>query len=794
MLKHQFKITWRNILKNKATGFINLTGLTLGLTAAMLIGIYVFNEWQTDRWIPHADRTYRLIRVSDINNDPYTIGITSPPFAAALETDFPEDVEETVRVLDGNSAVKVGETNFQEDNYYYADANFLTFFDLPLLYGDANTALKESNSIVLTLETARRYFGDEKNAVGQTIRVDDSYDAQVTGVLAELTHPTHLNFDLVESTTSLESANWWTGWWNNMVCTYFRLHPKVVASTFEERLPDFMDKYFGADFERTGTRVDLALQPIQEVYFASETRYDPMRHGNFGAVKIFFFAAILLLIIACANYVNLSTVQAIKRNKEVGVLKVLGSRRWNIVSQMMGESFLFTLFSVLLAIQLTVFCLPYFEQQFGLNLTINLPLWQTIGVLAGLLSLVTVAAGLYPGIFLSSFKPVNVLKGQTVRGDNFSGVIRKSLVVFQFFLSVGLLCSTFLIHQQLDYLGQKNLGFDREHVLMMNINSPDLYNKRTVFREELRKTPGVENVSFISGSPGGFHDATSVEMPALNKNLRMRTAFVDFEFVETFGMEVMAGRNFDVRLASDSNNVVMLNEKAVADLGSTPSDILGKDVVLTMFDNEPRKVVGVVKNYHFSSLRDAIEPLVISTSFGGALVAVKANGENIPAVIAAAKKAWNKHSPAFPFTYQFLDERLDRLYQSEERQGQLFSLFAAMAIFIACLGMFGLSAFAASVRTKEIGIRKVLGASVTSIIGLLSKDFLQLVLLAFVIAIPFAWYFVNDWLNGFAYRINIQWWVFALTGVTAIAIAFLTVSVQSLKAALANPVKSLKNE
>ena len=794
MLYHQFKITWRNILKNKTTGLINLLGLTLGLTAAMLIGIYVFNEWQTDRWIPHADRTYRLLRVSTINGEPYDIGVTSAPFATSLKQDYPDDVEATVRVLDGSSLVKVGETQFQEEQYYYTDPNFLTFFDFPLMHGDAKTALSEARSIVLTLETARRYFGDEKEALGKTLQIDNDYDAVVTGVLAKIDNPTHLNFDLIESNVSLYDASFWTGWWNNMHCTYFRLAPEVSSTTFASRFPAFMDKYFGDDFARTNSRIDLKMEPIRAIYFASETRYDPMRHGNKDAVNIFFFAALLLLIIACANYVNLSTVQAIKRNKEVGVLKVLGSGRKSIIGQMLSESFLFTLVSVLIAIQVTTISLPYFEQAFGLNLAVQLPFRQTIGLLAGLVALITIAAGLYPGVFLSSFKPINALKGTSVSGDNFSGTIRKSLVVFQFVLSVGLLCSTFLIEQQLDFLSQKNLGFDKDHVLLMSMNSPEVFQNRTLFKEQLLRTPGIQSVSYTVGTPGGFHDATTVDIAELNKTIRMRTAFVDFDFVKTFELSVTAGRNFDNRLATDSNNVVLLNERAVAELGMTNEEVLGKEVVLTMFDNAPRKVIGVVKNYHFSSLRDEIEPLVVSTSFRGRQIAIKANGNAIPSVIAAVEKAWNNQSTAYPFTYQFLDERLNRLYQSEARQGQLFSMFAAMAIFIACLGMFGLSAFAASIRTKEIGIRKVLGASIVSIIGLLSKDFLKLVMLAFLIAIPFSWYFVDDWLNGFAYRITIQWWVFALTGITAIGIAFLTVSFQSVKAALVNPVQSLKSE
>ncbi|PHN00963.1 ABC transporter permease [Flavilitoribacter nigricans] len=794
MFNNYLKITFRQILKNKTASLINYAGLSIGLAAAMIIGLFVYNEWQTDKLIPEPDRTYRLLRVSNINNEPYDIGITSAPFAPALEQDFAAEVAETVRLLDGGSLIELGEKRFQEDNYFYADANFLTFFDLPLLYGDPGSALKDLHNVVVSKAIARKYFGDEKLAMGETIRVDNSYDAVITGVLDELPGPMHFQPDLVESTLELAEATWWSGWWNNNLCTYMRLKEGRTAADLAPFLPGFMDKYFGEDFQRNGNRIDLRLQAVRDIYFAKDIRYDPMRHGNRQAVNIFFITALLLIVIACANYINLATAKAVERSKEVSIHKVLGSGRMRIVAQMLSESLMLTSASVLTAALLTKWAMPGFEQLFAVEFAADLPIPMIVGGLLGLTLIVSLLAGLYPGWMLSSFRPAFALRGSTQAGNRNTAGLRKGLIIFQFALSVGLLCSTIFVRQQLNYLQNKELGFDKEHVLLLPINNPDIYNKRENFRQQLLRDPGVQEVAFLSGVPGGDHDATSVQVPELNQNIRMRTAFVDLNVVSTLGLEIVAGRDFNPELSADSTQVVMLNERAVADLGTSQQEIIGKRVVMASFDTIPRTVIGVVRDYHFTSLHDAIEPLIISPSFWARAIAVKAEGSRIPQIISAAETAWNAQAPDFPFEYQFLDERLDRLYQSEAQQGRLFALFAGIAIFIACLGMFGLASFAAATRTKEVGIRKVLGASIASIVSLLSIDFIKLIVIAMVIASPIVWYFMQDWLQNFAYRIDLQWWVFIAAGLGALVVAMISVSYQSIRAAVANPVESLKNE
>lgn len=794
MFQNYLKITLRQFARNKTATLINFSGLTIGLAAAMLIGVYVLNEWQTDRDLPHPDRTFRLLRVSAINNQPYDIGVTSGPFAGALKQDFPADIEETVRVLEGHSLVQTGERRFHEEHYYYADPNFLTFFNFPLLHGDPRTALSQLHGVVLTRETARRYFGDENRAMGQTLRIDNQYDAVVTGVMAELEKPVHFQFDLIESTLDVENAPWWKEWWNNSAWTYLRLAPGASATALQEKFPAFMDKYFGKDFAVFDTRIGLRLQPLRSVYFEADTRYDEVRHGNRQAVEIFFVAALLLILIACANYVNLSTAKAAERGKEVGVYKVLGSGRRQIIGQMLGESLLMSFISVVAAAQLAWLAMPWFGQLFGATLKLSIPVWVAAAALGSIALLVGLAAGWYPGWFLSAFKPAAALRGSTGGDARQSAGLRKALVVFQFVLSVGLLCSTLLIQRQLDFLREKNLGFDKEHVLLLSCNNPDIYKNRTTFRQMLEREPGVLSLSFNGGAPGGYHDGSNVQFPEQNKSVKMRTAFGDFDYFNTLGLQMVAGRPFSREMATDSTGTIIFNEQAVRAMGLTPEAAIGQKALVAFFDTIPRTIIGVVKDYHFASLRDAIEPEVISVDLQGRELAIKVQAGQMPRVIAAAEKAWNRFSPAYPFEYHFLDERLDQLYLGEARQGKIFALFAGIAIFIACLGMFGLSAYAAALRAKEIGIRKVLGASAAGIVGLLSKDFLKLVVIAFFIAAPLAWYFMDHWLADFAYRIDMPWWVFALAGSAAVAVAFLTIGAQSLKAALSDPVKSLRSE
>lgn len=792
-MKHHLRLIWRTLLKNKVTSVINIVGLTLGLATAFLIGLYVLNEYQTDADIPMPERTYRVLRIGGMNNTPYRIGLTSAPFASALELDFPEEVENAIRVMPANNLVEIDGDQYQEENYLYADADFFQFFGVELLAGDPSTVLSSPNSVALTVETARRYFGNEYDALGQTVRISNNYDAQVTGIIADTGLPMHFEFDLVESALTLESTEWWQEWWNNNLCTYVRLSPGSSEAGLEAKLGGFMDKYFGADFARTGNRMELDLQPIQSVYFEADTRYDPMRHGNRQALQVFLIAVFLLVMIACFNYVNLTTARAVERSLEVGVYKVLGAGRARIMLQMIGESFIVALVSVVMACFIAWYAHPLFESIFAIDLSLVLPVWQVIALLLAGTLVLALMAGLYPGWLLSSFNIIAAMKRATLSGERGMPGLRRVLVVFQFVLSISLIAGTFIIQTQLSYLQNKDLGFDRDAVMIMWTNQ-DLYANRQTFSNLLEQAPGVEHVTFASGYPGGYHDATVVAFSELPDPVRMRTAFVDFDYVDTYGLNIIAGRNFSRALASDSTQAILLNEKAVEALNMTVDEVLGKQGRLIMFDNQPRTVVGIVENFHFASLHDEIEPLVISTNFEGWTIGVKADGRRLQEVVDAAEQAWATLSPAFPFEFEFLDDQLNQLYTNEARQGRLVGFFGAIAIFIACLGMFGLIAFNAALRAKEIGIRKVLGASVPDIVQLLSKDFLIQVCVAILIATPIAFFLMQRWLEAFAYKINLGPGVFLLAGGFAIVLTLLTVGYQSIKAALSNPVDTLRYE
>jgi putative ABC transport system permease protein len=794
MLNTHLKLVWRSLLKNKTISLINILGLTIGLATAILIGLYVLTEWQTDRGLPLPDRTYRLLRVSGIAGEAYDIGVTSVPYAPALTEDFPDDIAEVVRVLSGSSLVQHGEERFEEDRYYYVDANFFTFFGLPLLYGDAETALGRPHTVVLTLETAERYFGDASAAMGQTLRVDNDYDVEVTGVLAGSMAPSHLRFDFVESLSSYQHRPWWTDWWNNGLCTYLRLTPASDASALEARFPGFMDTYFGDDFAVSGTRIDLRLQPLRSVYFEADTRFDPMRHGSRQAVQIFSLAVLLLIAVACFNYVNLTTARSVERRVEVGISQAMGSGRARIVLQMLGESLLVTLVSVLAAVVLAKAALPWFEQAFDIRLNPVLSLWQIIASLAGTTLVISILAGLYPGWLMASYTPIQALKGGRGVGEGSMPVLRQSLVVFQFLLSIGLLCSTLIIHRQLAYLREVSLGFDREHVVLFQMNNPEIRAQRSLVEERLAGVPGVRSVSFSSGHPGGFHDASTVHVTGIDQPVRMNTAFVDFGYLETYGMEIVAGRGFSREMATDSTRSVLLNERAVAELRLSMDEAMGRQTTIVYFDSIPRTVVGIVSDFHFASLHDPVEPLVISTDFTGRAVGVKVEAGQTSEVIAAMEGIWADFAPSYPFDYAFLDEHLDRLYASEQRQGRLFNVFAAVALLIACLGVFGLAAFSTIVRKKEIGIRKVLGASIPDIVTTLSRSFVIQVVLAAICAVPITYLGMRQWLEGFAYRIDIGVSAFVLAGVVAVAVALATVGYHALRAALADPVKSLRYE
>lgn len=793
MLNNYFKTTWRALLKQKLFSLINIFGLAVGLAVTLLILLYLQAELSYDKSFARGEQIYRVLRKSEVNEKGYLIGITSGPYAPALKNDLPESIRDALRVLPSDGLVKYAKRSFMEKKFFLADENFFKFFSYPLAQGDPATALANPNGVILTAVMARKYFGAE-DPMGKVLRVDDRYDFTVTGVLAENLGRTHLDFDFVASLKNFERETWFNDWWSNSFLTYVLIDNPQEAQRVEARLPAFIDKYLGEDFKRNGRRIDLALQPLADVYFQKDIRYEQgVRHGDKQAVYIFGVIAFFILMIACVNYMNLTTARAGRRAREIGVRKVLGAHRSRLILQFLGESFLMTSLAVILALAANELLLPWFNADFGLDLEMHLADPLVFGALFCLLFVVALLAGSYPAFLLSGFLPARVLKGRFSQqaADVF---IRKGLVIFQFSISAALIIATLLIGKQLEFMRQKDLGFHAEQVLLVPINNSEMRRQQEIFLERVRQERGIVSATAISGYPGGFHDAMSFAISGKEENVRMRTVYTDFDYAETLGLEIVAGRNFLREFVTDKTQAALLNETAVKMLGWTNEEALGKEMRRTMFDTTRYHVVGVVRDFHFSSLKEAIDPLFISMRPFANVFALKVEPANLPAAIAHAQKHWETLSPAYPFEFTFLDETFFQLYQQEQRESRLFAIFAVIAIVIACLGIFALASYAAEERTKEIGIRKVLGASVSNVFNLLSKEFMRLVAIANVVAWPFAWLAMNNWLEDFAYRTTMDWQLFALAGGLVLLIALLTVSAQTLKAALANPVESLRYE
>jgi len=615
MWQHLAKLTFRNILKNKTLSTINFLGLSIGLAAVCSIALYVYHEWQTDRSFPHPERTYRLLRVGEVNGEQARIGTTASPFGPALQDDYPSDIEAAVRVLPGGGVIQIDKQQFSGDDLYYVDAGFMDFFGFELLHGDPATALAEPYTIVLTSATAKRYFGNPEAAMGQTLRIDNSYEAKVTGVLQPITDPTHLDFDLLESTLSLEEADWWSSWGNNNLTTYVRLAPNVKAETLESRFPAFMDKYLGQRFAETGQSMALALQPIRSVYLDNATKFDRVQHGNRSSVLLFLFAALLLLFIACANYINLATAKVIERQQDVAVQRILGSGQKRIAGQALLESGVFALLAVVTAAALTALLLPYLESFLNLELNVSIAVWQYALAGVGIVIILTLLAGIYPAWLLASQPTAAALKTAGPGGNRQTMSLRKVLIVTQFVLSIGLICCTFIIQKQLVYVHDKDLGFDEEQILLIPINNFDIFQQKDRLQERVERIPGSSSSSFVSAVPGGHFSTTSVKLPGSSEDVQMRTAFMDPGFMQTFDFQLSSGRALTGQLASDTTKAIMLNEQAVKTLGLTTDLAIGQKLYLPGFDSLSRTVVGVVEDYHFASLREAVEPLVISTGF-----------------------------------------------------------------------------------------------------------------------------------------------------------------------------------
>ncbi len=792
MLKNYLKTAWRNLMKNKAFSFINILGLTIGITACMMIYIFILNEFSVDRFHKNGNHIFRVMREAKIDDKSISVAYLSGAHAPALLNDFKGQITNLVRVAENDNLFSVGEKSFHEKKELDVDAGFFTLFSFPLIKGNPATVLNDLNNVVLTESTAKKYFGSVDNAIGKTITMNKTTPLTVTGIAKDVPSNSHLSFDVITSLERSRNAGWMTNWINNGAYIYVQLAPNVTKAQVEKQLPAYMEKYMGSEMRKYGFSWTLSLTKLNDVYFDTNAR-DSIKHGDKAVVYIFLSIAILILLIACINFMNLSTIRAAERSKEVGLRKVLGALRNNLVWQFIGESIIITTISCLLAIGLLLLVTPWYDQLLGYPLHIS---WTGLPIylfLIGVIFIVGLLSGSYPAFFLSAFSPIQALKGKLKMGKG--GVaFRHALVVVQFSISVFLITGTLIITRQMNYVKSKQLGYNQEQTLVVPIDNGDIYNNLNAFKTDLQNQNGVYSVSAMSGEPGGFFDGQMFDVEGHSEKWSARTEYADFEYVKTLGLKIIAGRDLSPQIKTDTTDAVLINQTAASKLGWTPQQAVGKWILNTVRDKTRRTIVGVVNDFNFQSLKQNIDGLVISPAPDRRQILVRLKPGDLKAGIALVSSAYSKVAPAYPFEYKFLDDKFGELYQKDIRQQTLLSLFAGLAIFVACLGLFGLASFTASKRIKEIGIRKVLGSSVENIVVLLSKDLLKPVIVAICLALPLGYWAMNKWLQDFSYKTNLSWWIFGLAALITIGIALITVSIKAIKAAVANPVKSIRTE
>jgi len=809
MIKNFIKTAFRGLLKNKGFTLINILGLALGLAAFILIVFYVVDEISYDRYNTNANRIYRVNEDLKLGENNVLYAVCMPPLAKTLKSDFPF-VENTVRIKNaGAMHVKKGTTNILENRIAYADPSLFDVFTLPMISGSPSSALTEPKSVVLTETAAKKYF-NSTDVVGKTLVLDDNSFFKVTGVIKDIPQQSHFNFDFfISMSTFADSKS--NQWLRSDYNTYVLLKNAADRRKLETALPAFLNKYSGdemrsqlhmsmADFEKGGSFFRLNLTPLTAIHLNSNRTGELGPNGTVQYVYIFSAIALFILLIACVNFMNLSTARSSNRAREVGVRKVLGSSKRYLIAQFLTESILVTFAAAIIAFIAAIVLLPAFNQLAGKHIAISVQsLAWLIPTLLFIVLFVGVAAGSYPAFYLSAFKPINVLKGKLTGGFKGSG-LRGFLVVLQFSISIFLIVGTLVIYNQLNFIQTKDLGYNRSQVLIVQ-NTFELNSQARVFKQEVKQLAGVVDASLTGFLPTSnwkntavfFKDATFDQKKALFP----QTWEVDEDYIKTLDMKMAAGRNFSSQMLTDSSGII-INEAAAKFLGL--NDPLNKPLFKSNGGNQnianskEYHIIGVVKDFNFSSLRNVISPVVLVLAQNRGALSIRVHTTNLPALLSQIKDKWKGLSPNVQMNFSFMDQDFDATYRMEQSFGTISMVFTSLAIIIACLGLFGLAAYAAEQRSKEIGIRKILGASMARITSMLSFDFMKLAFIAMVISLPLGWFFMTKWLQNFAYRINMQWWMLAVAGVTAILIALVTVSFQSIKAALNNPVDSLRSE
>lgn len=817
MFENYFKIAIRNLKKHKFYTFINILGLSVGVAVCMIISLFVINELSYDKHFKDANQIYRIHSEIIFGGNHWNMTQAPAPMAEALPAEFPE-VEYAVKFRQrGSYLVKKVDQNIKENNVIWAGKDFFNVFGTPLLEGNPEGVLAEPNTMAISKSIAEKYFPGE-SALGKSLILDNDNDFRITGVYENIPQNSHFHFDFLLSMEGLEEAQT-TSWLSNNFQTYLKLREGAdpqdlnlkMKSLIKKNIEPELGKIFGEGTTMDamladGGKMEYVLQPLLDIHLKSDLMGEFEPNFNITYVYLFVAIALFILVIAYINFMNLSTARSSNRAKEVGIRKVMGSYRSHLIRQFLMESILLSVISFLIAIPLVAFLLPVFNDLAGR--TLGIPFSQLTFYMILILGAIGtgILAGTYPSFFLSGFKPVSILKGKVASGMK-SGMIRSSLVVFQFSISIILIIATIAVFNQLNYIQNKKIGFSKDQVITID----DVYalgDQAEAFKREILSNSMMESGTITGYLPvsGTWRSDTpwwaEGKDPKQTENLvSLQNWRVDYDYVNTMGMEIVEGRDFSMDFPSDSSAVI-LNESAVKQFDFTGDPIgqkiytlAGDNETMNMEELESKTVVGIVKNFHFESLKENIGSLMIFLSKRPqGIASFRFNANDTDQVIEFVEAKWNEFAPGQPFTYSFLDDRFGKMYAAETRLGKVFGIFAGFAIVIACLGLFALTAFTAEQRTKEIGIRKVLGSSIGSIIVLLSKEFAKLVLIAFLIASPVAWYAMKKWLEDYQFKQDLGWQVFLGAGLFAVVIALLTTSYQSIKAATANPVNSLKSE
>ncbi|MBC7827203.1 MAG: ABC transporter permease [Chitinophagaceae bacterium] len=798
MFKNYFKIAWRNLFRSKIYSFINISGIAIGLAAFWLIALYIADELSFDRYHKNAGRIVRVAQHASWEGNNISQASTSAPFAAALKAEYPEIQQATRIVPEGDGVISHHDKSIKVADIFFADANVFDVFSYSFLAGDSKTALSKPEAIVLTESLARKFFSNPEDAINQTIYFENNYPNTVTGVMKDVPENSHLRFSALRSLP----FNYTGGWQNFNNYTYLLLTPGTSHKKLEAKLPTFAAKTIQKMMGVSDYRMEL--QPLTSIHLHSNLQGEMGANGSMGRIYIFIAIAALILIIAVINYMNLSTARSSTRIREVGVRKVIGSGRGQLVGMFITEAMVMIVIAAFVSFFLVTVMLPYFNELADKNLTIwRFGVYTTLVTLTGFAVLIGILSGSYPAFFLSHFKTIPALKGQLGNLSN-NILFRKSLVVFQFVITVAMIAGSLIIYKQLEYSDKKDLGFNKEQVLTFHIHDRAVRSQVAAIKSKLLQNPLIQGVA-AAGNPIGNNDLGShgfvfekADGSFASTTKLVQELMTDADYIPTLDIKLLMGRNFSTAIESDKYGSALINETLLKELGWT--DPVGKRMRFKYDDKGSlgeRTVIGVVKDFHTYSLQHKVEPLVMlmppAVSMEDNLY-VKINTLKTKESLGFLETVYRQFDKNNPLEFNFLDQNFTRQYAAEKKQGKILIVFTILTIFIACLGLFGLVTFTGAQRTKEIGIRKVLGASVTSIVTALTKDLIKLVLIAFVIALPVVWFTMNKWLQEFEYRMTISWWIFGASGLTAIVMAILTVSVQAIKAAIANPVKSLRSE